>query len=326
MKQENNMQKMWTILLHLGSNMWAKPDAWDALGYHETMYCNKDTWTQITNFLPQCGINTVLIDMGEGVQLDKHPEIAIPGSWTKKEFREELARLRDMGLTPLPKFNFSCAHNAWMQDYGNMVGTARYNQFCRDVIEDTIEMFDGPAFFHLGLEEECAEDQASNRVSIVRSPEKMQEDAADLFETCRKNGARPWIWMDPALVRTFGGEEHFCDNVPKDVLMSNWYYGFVSKDYKDSEAMYGHSHRIRVYNLLDEWGYEQIPTGSTYLDRINNEQLMYYCKDTFKHPENIRGFMTASWLMTTPDSRYGLEYDAWMFGRGKAKVYPEECE
>jgi len=119
---------MWAMLLHLGSNMWSKQGererfAQDTLPYHETMHCDRQVWREITEYLPSRGINTLLINIGEGVKLDSHPEIAVPGAWTKAELKEELSRLREMGITPLPKFNFSCAHNAWMKDYGFAVNT-----------------------------------------------------------------------------------------------------------------------------------------------------------------------------------------------------------
>ncbi len=318
----NNNSKMWAMLLHLGSNMWSRPGT---NSYHSSMLCDKETWVKITSFLPECGINTLLIDMGEGVFLKSHPEMAIDGTWSQEEFKEDLARIRELGITPLPKYNFSCCHNGWMKDYVYKVGTPEYEQFCRDVVEETIELFGKPEFFHLGLEEETVEDQLVEGfpVSVVRSADKLIENANDLFKTCRNKGVRPWMWLDPNLVKTFGGEKDFRNNVPKDVLLSNWYYGLVSPDYHDSEAMYSHSGRIGVYDLMDQWGYEQVPTVSSYLDRANPEQTMRYCKETFNTPDNVRGYITAPWVMTTPDSLLALKSDAWFFGCGKRKIYPD---
>ena len=54
--------------------------------FHDFLYCDKEVWRKVTDFLPSCGINTLLIDMGEGVRLDSHPELAVEGSWSKQEF------------------------------------------------------------------------------------------------------------------------------------------------------------------------------------------------------------------------------------------------
>ena len=199
---ENGSKKMWAILLHLGSNMWGKPGDCnpcpleEEMAYHESLYCDKDTWRKVTEYLPQHGINTVVIDMGEAVKLDSHPELAVPGSFEKQEFIKELERLKSMGLTPIPKFNFSCAHNAWMQEYGNMVGTDVYEKVCEDIIRETIEIFDKPEFFHLGLNDENAEYQKYYPVKIVRSAPEKTQAALRLFRVCLEEGVRPWIWAD----------------------------------------------------------------------------------------------------------------------------------
>lgn len=341
MKQENNQQKMWAVLLHLGSNMWSKPGerkryAQDTLPYHETMFCDKETWHKITAFLPGCGINTVLVDMGEGVKLDSHPEIAIPGSWEKDEFREELDRLRGMGLTPLPKFNFSCAHNAWMQEYGYMVGTPEYIQFCCDIIRETIELFDRPEFFHLGLQEENAANQANFPVTVVRSFIQMREDAQAMFKTCLDKGVRPWIWVEPSVIKSFGGEENFCASVPKEVLVSNICQGYVAKGFppvtkedqeldkvrKSPSAIFRDPDRFDLFEKLEAWGYEQAPAVSTYYYQKNGDGIMDYCKECLQHPEALRGYVSTPWVLTDPDGFYGLRYDAYEFGMSIAKHYP----
>ncbi|MBR7181434.1 MAG: hypothetical protein IKD28_01460, partial [Clostridia bacterium] len=191
--------KMWAYLIHFGHNMWYKKGLevpW--LGelddeqpiYRDYLYFDRDTWNKVTEFMPTRGINTLLIDMGEAVRLDSHPELAVEGSWSKEEFREELARLRSIGLTPIPKYNFSAGHNAWLKDYAYMIGTERHNQVCKDIIEEVIELFDTPEFFHLGLEEETIDDQLEMGfpVCVVRNPFKLIENAQDLFRTCLNKG------------------------------------------------------------------------------------------------------------------------------------------
>ena len=321
--------KMWAYMIHLGSNMWYKKGMevpW--LGklddeqpiYHDYLNCDKKIWREITDFLPTCGINTLLIDMGEGVILDSHPELAIPGSWTKEEFREELARLRSIGLTPIPKFNFSAGHNAWLQDYAYMIGTDLHNQVCMDVIEETIELFDTPEFFHLGLEEEDPINQGGQPVSIMRAPNRKTSDALLLFDVCRKHGVRPWIWLDYKGVKEFGGEEAFRANIPHDVLISNFVYRMLW----DHPEEFERKPDMQLYRQLDEWGYEQIPTVSTYESQLNPKQTMKLFKK-YQNSDLVTGFMTASWGATVPKRYYYLLNDAFVFGNAKKDIFPE-CE
>jgi hypothetical protein len=41
-----------------------------------------------------------------------HPELAVKGSWSPEKMKSELARLRALGLEPIPKRNFSASHDA----------------------------------------------------------------------------------------------------------------------------------------------------------------------------------------------------------------------
>jgi hypothetical protein len=321
MEKEIKKEKLYAMLFHLGSNVSSREGCAD---YHYSMYCQRDCWKNITDFASSCGINMALIDILEGLKLETHPEIGTKGAWEKSELKEELYRLRSIGITPIPKYNFSSGHNGWMGKYAGKVGTPEYYRFCHEIIEEVIELFDTPEFFHLGFDEETAVDQAGFPVAYVRNRDKLVEDAHDLFKLCAKNGVRPWIWMDPQLVEVFGGDEGFSSNMPKEVLLSNWYYGFVSPDYENSEALCSHSGRIAVYNKLDEWGYEQMPTGSTYINNYNLETTMRYCKEYFTHPENLRGFLTAPWTRVVWDFYNKLRNEAYTFGRAIKKVYPEE--
>lgn len=314
--------KMWGMLLQLGSNMWHKPEHEDEFdderrNYRDYLYCDRNVWRQVTDFLPSCGINTLLIDMGEAVILDSHPELAVKGSLTKAEFKEELNRLRALGLTVLPKFNFSCCHNAWMKEYAYMVGTEAYYRFCEDVVRETIEIFDKPEFFHLGLEEEDAASQRNQAVIVVRSPKKKTADAKKLFAVCEEYGVRPWIWVNPETIKAFGGEEAFRREIPKTVLLSNYYYSFIPNHY---EAV---PDAVKLYEKIGEWGYEQVPTSSTWEAYLNSKDTMRFCKNHVK-PDSLRGFMTAPWFFTEPNSLYALFNDAFRFGNAKKSIYGDE--
>ncbi len=319
--------KMWACLLHFGTNMWYKKGMevpW--LGelddeqpiWHDYLNFDYETWRKVTDFLPSCGINTLLIDMGEAVRLDSHPELAVEGSWSKADFRRELDRLRSIGLTPIPKYNFSAGHNAWLGEYAYMIGTEKHNQVCRDVIEEAIELFDNPPFFHLGLEEEDPKNQGGQPVAIIRAPNRKTADSLFLFDICRKHGVRPWIWLDYKGIEEFGGEEAFRANIPKDVLISNFVYRMIW-DHPDA---FDRGEDMKCYRRLDEWGYEQIPTVSTYESQLNPKLTMKVFKK-YLPSDRVSGFMTASWAFTVPKRYYCLLNDAFVFGNAKKAIFGE---
>lgn len=308
------------ILLHLGSNMWGKRGANEKYPvdsiYRDFLYTEKETWVKITSELPEYGFNTLLIDMGEGVELKRHPELAVEGTWSQEEFKKELERLRSIGITPIPKFNFSNGHSAWLQDYAYMVGTDTYNKVCCDVVEETIELFGNPEYFHLGLEEEEASMQTNQPIAITRSPAVKREHALMLFDVCKKHGVRPWIWADVNTIDAFGGKEVFCNTMPKDLVLSNWFYKFVSP----RMLAEGREHEwLRFYGELDSWGFDQIPTSSTWTHCLNSKVTMQYCKERAKN--SVIGYMTAPWFFTTERNYYALMNDIACFSYAWDDVY-----
>ena len=162
------------------------------------MLTEKETWRRVVDQLPSFGINTLVIDLGEGVQYKSHPELAVEGAWTVEELREELARVRALGLEPIPKLNFSTSHNGWMGDYSHMVSSKPYYQMCEDVIGDVVEIFGNPRFFHIGFDEERAPFQESEKFQYIctRKGEYWWKDFLHIVNTVEKHGARAWMWSD----------------------------------------------------------------------------------------------------------------------------------
>lgn len=320
------MKTMWAVLLQLGNNVWTKPDdlsphpVEEEEAYHTYVYSDRETWRKITEYLPSHGINTVVIDIGEALKFDSHPELALPGSWEKQEFKEELNRLRSLGLTPIPKCNFSTSHNAWMQEYGDMVGTELYNTVCEDIVREVIEVFDKPEFFHLGFNDENSEYQKYYPVKIVRTWGQKTDDAIRLFNICLEQGVRPWIWADFKTVEEFGGEERFCKYIPKEVLVSNRTKALVVHIDGEEDAP-----QTKQYRKLAEWGYEQVATCRRWNWYLNEKMTMRYCKEQV--PEgSVIGFMTAPWLPVRPEHYEGILFTVDMLYNAKQFFFPEEIE
>jgi len=319
--------KRFVFLMHLGANMWQKPG--NAKGYkkenidwlyRDYLMTDDDTWRTVTNFLPSCKINTLLIDMGEAVQLRSHPELAVTGSWSQEKFRDELKRLRGLGLEPLPKFNFSACHNGWMKEMMYKIGTKEYYDFCNDIIDEACELFDGPALLHIGMDEDDWASQHINGHSVIitRSPEQFAEDTNKLFETCRKNGARPWMWAGASVFDYYGSEKRFAAAVAKDVVLSNYHYGSIHVDCDDMYTNPGVMH----YKKLDQLGYDQIPCASAWSEPTCNLRTMNFAKK-YLDDDKLLGFMSAPWHLTIPEMLYGLLHDATCQKLAIEKYYSE---
>lgn len=308
--------KMWVYLMHLSDNMWGDPGSTFRLApYQPTLLANEDVWKNTIDFLPPQGINTVLIDIGDAIQYERHPEIAVKGAWSKDKLKAELDRMRAMGLTPLPKLNFAGGHDAWLGDYRKMLTTPIYYQVCKDCIEEMAEVFDYPEYFHLGMDEEKIELQNIMQLSCVRQGELWWHDLYYLLDVCEKVGTRPWVWADKAWYEP----EEFVEKMPKSVLLSNfWYIPFK----KLPDGTYDRP-EINLFQMFNEHGFDQLPCMSFFNGHVTNAQEMMEVGKEKISPEHLLGYMTAPWHRAEDVAKFQLLDDAYRFGKAKRIVYPE---
>ncbi len=107
---------IWAYLVHLSYNMWSDRDVAELepihLSFKPYLRFNARVWRDVTSAMSQAGVTMVVIDLGDGVQYTSHPEIAVRHAWSTGQLQQELRILRDLGIEPIPKLNFSAAHDA----------------------------------------------------------------------------------------------------------------------------------------------------------------------------------------------------------------------
>ncbi|HBG40552.1 MAG TPA: Tat pathway signal protein [Porphyromonadaceae bacterium] len=302
----NSGKMIWANLLHLGTNMWedhpylewpegvykddyqcknsAEAYAW-MRGYRPFLIFNEPVWNDILQNMVTAGMNMVIIDLGDGVKYESHPEIAVKNAWSTGKLKKELAKIRELGLEPIPKLNFATTHDAWMGEYSRMVSTKRYYEVCRNLIDEVVDLFDTPRFFHLGMDEEVAHHQMTYNYAVMRQNDLWWNDLYFYIDQVEKKGVRPWVWADYG----WHQPEVFFKKMPKSVLQSNWYYG------KDFDVKTNSS--VNFYNDLEAHGYDQMPTGSNWDNNDNMEYTVEHCKNNID-PSRLHGFIMASWFPT----------------------------
>lgn len=293
---------IWAELLHFGLNMWNDqpvkaykdftPYELSLISVADHLRFDEDVWRRVTGRMAETGMNMLVIDVGEGIQLKSHPELAVKGSWTIDRFRAELDRLRKMGIEPIPKLNFSAAHDIWLKEYSRMLSTPEYYRVCEDVIAEVGEIFDRPRFFHLGYDEENWKCQRFNLHAAVRQGEQWWHDFLKISGFAEKRGMRPWIWSDYA----WDHEDEFMRRMPRSVVQSNWYYGPRFEGNTDERVKL----RCEMYGRLSDAGFESIPCGSNVYGCDGNfAALVQYCGKVVA-PERLKGFLMAPWVATVP--------------------------
>jgi len=281
---------MWCYLLHLSYNMWGDRQVPNAPYYMYRPYlrCDDSLWNDIIARMSYAGVNTVVIDLGDGVQYRSHPEISVQNAWPVEKLRDQLARMRQLKLEPIPKLNFSTCHDMWMGPYARKVSSPEYYQFAKDIIAEVIEIFDTPRLFHLGMDEEALVHQRHFEYAVIRQHDLWWRDLQFLIDQLKAKNVRPWIWADMIWVKP----DEFAQRMPKEVLQSNWYYG---KEF-DSRT------EIRAYKELESLGYDQVPTFRNWEDPENVYTTVRFCKANVA-PERLKGFLHAPWRPTLEEVR-----------------------
>lgn len=346
MALNNNNKMIWANLVHLSTNMWEdhpyvkdhayikersdidknnihKDDfecktclealMWGMRAYRSFLTFDQAVWDALLNHMADSGMNMVIIDLGDGVQYESHPEIAVKNAWPIDKLKSELYKIRKLGIEPIPKLNFAATHDAWLGEYARMVSTRKYYEVCRDLIREVIDLFDTPRFFHIGMDEETAKHQINKQYAVLRQHDLWWNDLYFYINEIESKGVRSWVWSD------FGwyNPEVFFEKMPKSVLQSNWYYGsrFDLSEMEDSSKIY-----LGFYDKLNEYGYNQIPTGSNFTNDSNIGGLVKYCKENINN-ENLLGFMMTSWLPTLTSCSEKLLNAVNLMAKAKSQFY-----
>ena len=294
------------VLLHLGQNMWSDvpvkrwgncdtPERLSSICAADHVRYDMGVWRKVTGRMAEKGLNMLVIDMGEAVVYPSHPELSVKGSMSPDEFKAELARLRGMGIEPIPKLNFSTAHDTWLKEYERMVSTQQYYTVCADVIRDVSEMFGTPRLFHIGYDEETASHQSQYGFACVRQGELWWHDFLFFVKSVEKFGMRPWIWSD----YIWRHKDEFLKRMPRSVMQSNWFYGAELK-VEDKPQAGLECGRVQTYLELDKAGFDQIPCGSNWSNRESIGATVRFAKANIS-PSRLKGVLMAPWFFTTPD-------------------------
>lgn len=314
-------EKMWSLLVHLSMSMWGKKDH---------LMFDDDFWTYILEESEKTGINTIVLDIGDGIQFASHPEIALPDAWTRKRVRQEVKRCRDLGIELIPKLNFSTGHDHWLGEYHRMTSTSIYYKLCNDLIKECYSLFDHPTYIHLGLDEEDAKHVAGRDLAVFRQKDLYWHDIRFLIDCVADTGAVPFFWGCP-IYRHY---EEFVRHVDADeCVLSPWAYNAFKKEHwtpietrAEYVAYYNEGEYAKLgikYVEEDPYlvnfreispkvckdGYKLVPCASVF-NRCdwNHMELIEYFKD-MAADKNIIGFMSAPWVPTLPTEQSKLFYE-----------------
>ena len=333
------MDMMWTYLLNLGGNT-GEDAKWPAprkaplqcemhQRFHKKLVTERDVWTKVVDAMPEYGINTVLVNVGEGVRYDSHPELAVEGSWSREALTAEVNRMKAMGLEPIPMLNLASAHDAWLGEYAYKLSTSVYHEVVGHLIDEVAEIFGKPRFIHLGMDGEGKGGHLSG-VTSNRSSILLFEDLYKLFDRVERNGARPWIFSDYFWNHPLSDWEK---RMPKDCVQTTWEYERATGKHPDGS--YKQPGRQAMVEL-SRMGYDQITMGSSILTLENFGQTVWVALEAGVCDEHMLGFLNAPWENTNDLGYYTLMdglarypgvrrmYEEYKAGR-REELLPKKC-
>ena len=340
----------WGALLHLGTNMWGDwpSDIKKIPGSREEeermfpdqklskngvlpsrtrnyLRAEDGVWRDQTELMRAEGLNLAVIDIGEGYAYPRRPELWVKGSWSPDRMRSELARLRKMGLEPVPKLNFSTGHDMWLKEYHRMTSTKVYYEVVADVIRDVAEVFDRPRYFHIGFDEEIPVAMRSREHVAIRSGDLWWHDLFYAVGEVERHGGRAMIWSD----KICGGREEFLKRMSKGVLQVPWYYGADFSEEKlkwkpelekklDSWASQGNL--ASAILELDKAGFDMLPCTSNWSNVAATDAMLKFCRERVD-PSHLKGYMTAPWSKTFAEELPKTSEGIRLLSAAKRKYY-----
>ena len=331
------MKRMWATLVHFTMNMWDRKD--------NEMYWDDNSWNKLIEECEKYRINTIILDIADGLKYRSHPEISVDGAWTHEKMRKEIKKCKTKGITIIPKLNFASCHDQWLGEYHHMLSTSIYYKICEDLINEVCALFDHPKYFHLGMDEEDYSHAVTEDLVIYRQNDLLFKDLRFLCDCVKKNGVTPWVWHD----NLFFFPEKFKEYIsPEEVIISPWHYYAFKQEHltpitkNDIIYTYYTTGTFAKMNLTyveedpffvtyreqvipnAEYGYQYIPCASTYFKcEWNHRDTVEFFKENA--PKGcVLGFMTAPWF-ASPSEKLNVYIDSFKsLDEARRMFYPED--
>lgn len=238
------------LMVFLSCNQWFKED------FSKGFSLEEDFWDYILDLCEKNGVNTILLDVGDGVQYKTHPEISLSEAWSYERVAKEVKRCAEKGIKIIPKVNFSLGHCYWMKDYWRMPSTALYYQFVKDIIGEIYEMFLHPEYIHIGMDEEDEKHCSKADIVIYRKGKLYIHDLKFMIDTVNATGAKAMMWQTGATKEY----DLFMETIkPSDVVMFfGRYFAFKKEDFTRLEDWNQPEERKkswydRNYTYAEDW-------------------------------------------------------------------------
>lgn len=240
----------------------------------------------IENVLAPMKINHIILQTDK-IAWASHPELTDANNFMPREDVPrllEVARRHHITVTPLVQ---SPGHLEWAFRNGNNRNIAEDPQhpycycmsnpesyeFIFSVMDEAIELFGHPEYFHAGRDEfDMIGTLPNDDTCKAIGKEKLYiRDTIKIHEHLRSKGCKMMMWGD---VITKSGYRDMVDQLPKDILINDWRYA-PSVNFPSAEFYQSHGFRV---------------VGSTWYDPRN-----IFTFSNFAAKQGIDGMLQTTW-------------------------------
>lgn len=305
-------EKIWGLVTHVSGNEYAD----GKYTGNRTVVLEDEMIDYILEEMPKAGFNTLILEVNDGIQYGTCPEISLKNAWSRKKLKTIVKRFKEKGIEVYPELNFSASHDMWLGQYERMKSTPQYYKMVDSLIKEVYELFGGPRYIHIAMDEEDYLHMRNRRYVMFRQKDLYWNDIRFMMDSVIAAGATPWMWACPL----FDHPEDFKKHIDADeVVISPWYFNAFRKEHwtpvesrAEYVAYYNEPYyaemgikyveedpflvnvRNKAIPLLSE-GYRYVPCASVFNRCEHNaNDLVEYFKEN-SPDEQILGFVTAPW-------------------------------
>jgi len=245
----------WPSLKYRGAHLFTGNEA---LPFHEKL---------IDRILSRYKMNNLLLEV-DYIKWKTEPGLAVKFSEDQEDIKKELKYAHDhfMEVNPLLQ---SLGHSEWLftngmnkdlaenpaRPYACCTTKPRYYDYIYKFYDETVKLFDNPKFIHIGHDEvnEPGGYPKDDECKKRSAEQIFVDDTLKIHDHLAKSGTRVMMWGDMLLARgdspdaTNAGSPEKAkwmrDQLPKDVLITDWHYAAADPDqFKSLGIFVGEGH------------------------------------------------------------------------------------
>jgi hypothetical protein len=222
----------------------------------------------------KAGFNVIIVQITDGVKLEKAPWLPHNGAWSKEEFSKWVEYVRGIGMEFIPEIKFLTHQEKFFQrnNLDLMFNSRTYDPQKDEVYQKVFAIIDEivelchPKAFHIGHDEVAGFSPVSkekwlNPDEKILPAELFYKDIMKIYNYLKNKGIETWMWGDMLIspdefsglpaesLKAFHGTlpgygKELRAKLPKDIVICDWHYNDDREDFPSLSIMQKEGFRV----------------------------------------------------------------------------------